>query len=271
MALGEKIENVCETRFRADAAHNDFQNRGGELLPREQMERAADPTHVPDEALVAILLKTGAHGLNVIDLSRRLIEAFGSMKSLVTSDWRALESRIKAWNKAHPDRAIKGVGHVKCLELAAAFEMGRRWMRLAPEEIRNRRVTSPEAAYEVFKAVFTPGDEKEELFVLLLNAKNCPICEPVRLARGTQDFAPAFARDVFKEALKWGARALMVAHNHPTGDPTPSKADLDFTCRLVELGRLAEVKLLDHLILGDADSAGGRGFVSIRESGDFEF
>ena len=269
MALGEKIENVCETRFRVDAAHNDFQNRGGELLPREQMERAADPAHVPDEALVAILLKTGAHGLNVIDLSRRLIEAFGSMKSLVTSDWRALESRIKAWNEAHPDRAIKGVGHVKCLELAAAFEMGRRWVRLAPEEIRNHRVTSPEAAYEVFKTVFTPGDEKEELFVLLLNAKNCPICEPVRLARGTHDFAPAFARDVFKEALKWGAHALMVAHNHPSGDPTPSKVDLDFTRRLIELGRLADIPLRDHLVIGDPLHADG--YISIRAISDLEF
>ena len=127
------------------------------------MERAADPAHVPDEALVAVLLKTGAHGLNVIDLSRRLIEAFGSMKSLVTSDWRALESRIKVWNETHPDRTIKGVGHVKCLELAAAFEMGRRWMRLAPEEIRNHRVTSTAAAYEVFKTVFTPGDEDVDI------------------------------------------------------------------------------------------------------------
>lgn len=249
----------------------DFQQRCGELLPREQMERAADPAYVPDEALVAVLLKTGAHGLNVIDLSRRLIEAFGSMKSLVSSDWRALEARIKVWNAAHPDRVIKGVGHVKCLELAAAFEMGRRWMRLAPEEIRNHRVRSPEAAYEVFKTVFTPGDEKEELFVLLLNGKNCPICEPIRIARGTREFAPAFARDVFKEALKWGAHALMVAHNHPSGDPTPSAADFAFTEKLLEISRLAGIKFLDHLIIGDETSEEGQGFVSLRASRGWNF
>ena len=78
-----------------DAPKNNFDQRGGELMPRELMERAADPALVPDEALVAILLKTGVRGLNVIELSRRLIEAFGSMKSLVSGDWRTLEERIK--------------------------------------------------------------------------------------------------------------------------------------------------------------------------------
>ena len=71
---------------------NNFGERGGELMPRELMERAADPALVPDEALVAVLLKTGVRGLNVIELARRLIEAFGSMKALVSGDWRTLEA-----------------------------------------------------------------------------------------------------------------------------------------------------------------------------------
>lgn len=238
-----------------DADKNNFDKRGGELMPRELMERAADPALVPDEALVAILLKTGAHGLNVIELSRRLIEAFGSMKSLVSGDWRTLEGRIKEWNKTHADRPIKGLGHVKCLELAAAFEMGRRWSRLAPDELKSHKVTNPETAYRIFKTVLTPGDDKENLYALLLNRKNCPICEPLRISRGTTDSAPAFARDVFKEALKWGAVAVMVAHNHPSGDPTPSKADFKFTERLVELAKIAEIRLLDHLVLGDSSFA----------------
>ena len=241
-----------------DSSKNNFDKRGGELMPRELMERAADPALVPDEALVAILLKTGVHGLNVIELSRRLIEAFGSMKSLVSGDWRALEVRIQDWNTTHPDRPIKGLGHVKCLELAAAFEMGRRWSRLTPDELRSKKVTDPDAAYEVFKTVLTPGDDKENLYALLLNNKNCPICEPLRISRGTTDSAPAFARDVFKEALKWGAVAVMVAHNHPSGDPKPSKADLKFTERLATLAKIAEIRLLDHLVLGEGK------YVSIR-------
>lgn len=237
---------------------NNFDRRGGELMPRELMERAADPAFVPDEALVAVLLKTGVRGLNVIELARRLIEAFGSMKALVSGDWRTLEARIRDWNATHPDRPIKGLGHVKCLELAAAFEMGRRWNRLAPDELKTYRVTHPESAYRVFKTVLTPGDDKENLYVLLLNNKNAPLCEPLRLSRGTADSAPAFARDVFKEAIRWGAVAVMVAHNHPSGDPTPSKADFAFTARLVALAKIAEVRFLDHLVLGDT------GFVSIR-------
>jgi len=237
------------------SARNNFDKRGSELMPRELMERVADPALVPDEALVAVLLKTGARGLNVIELSRRLIEAFGSMKSLVSADWRALEERIKDWNKTHPDRPIKGLGHVKCLELSAAFEMGRRWSRLAPDELKAQKVTDPETAYRIFKTVLTPGDDKENLYALLLNRKNRPICEPLRISRGTTDSAPAFARDVFKEALKWGAVAVMVAHNHPSGDPTPSKADFKFTERLVELAKIAEIRLLDHLVLGDSSFA----------------
>ena len=248
-----------------DESKNNFDQRGGELLPRELMERAADPALVPDEALVAILLKTGVHGLNVIELARRLIEAFGSMKALVSGDWRTLEARIRDWNKAHLDRPIKGLGHVKCLELAAAFEMGRRWCRLAPDELKAHKVTNPEAAYRIFKTVLTPGDDKENLYALLLDNKNRPICEPLRLSRGTADSAPAFARDVFKEALKWGALSVMVAHNHPSGDPTPSTADIMFTKRLVELAHIAEIRLLDHLVLGED------GYTSIRSLGEISF
>ena len=247
------------------ASKNNFGQRGGELMPRELMERAADPALVPDEALVAVLLKTGAHGLNVIELSRRLIEAFGSMKSLVSADWRALEERIKDWNKTRSDRPIKGLGHVKCLELSAAFEMGRRWSRLAPDELKAHKVTDPETAYRIFKTVLTSGDDKENLYALLLNRKNCPICEPLRISRGTTDSAPAFDRDVFKEALKWGAVAVMVAHNHPSGDPAPSKADFKFTERLVELAKIAEIRLLDHLVLGDGS------YTSIRSFGEISF
>ena len=91
-----------------DSSKNNFDKRGGELLPRELMERAADPPLAPDEAPVAVLLKTGGHGLSVIELARRLIEAFGSMEALVSGDWRTLEARIRDWNKAHLDHLVLG-------------------------------------------------------------------------------------------------------------------------------------------------------------------
>ena len=243
----------------------------GKVMPREQMESLPDSTQVSDAALLAILLKTGAPGLKIMDLSARILEAFGSLKNLVSGDWRFLEARIKAWNNAHPDRPIKGVGHVKCLELAAAFEIARRWDRLPPEAIKTIHVDSPRKAYDVFRSVLIPGDEKEELLVLLLNTKNRPLCEPIKIARGTQNCIRAYAKDVYKEALRWGAHFVMIAHTHPSGDPTPSEEDVVFTKGLIDVGRLAQIPLLDHLVIGATGSANGQGYISIREYSNLEW
>ena len=237
----------------------------GELMPREQMECVPDSTRVSDAALLAILLKTGAPGLNVMDLSTRILEAFGSLRNLVSGDWRFLEARIEDWNNVHPDRPIKGVGHVKCLELAAAFEIARRWDRLPLEDIKTINVDSPGKAYDVFRSVLVPGDEKEELLVLLLNTKNRPLCEPIKMARGTQNYIGTYAKDVYKEALRWGAHSVMIAHTHPSGDPTPSEDDVVFTLGLIDVGRIAQIPLLDHLVIGATGSANGQGYISIRE------
>ena len=240
-------------------------------MPREQMERAPDSTHLSDAALLAVLLKTGAPGLNVMELSELVLEVFGSLKNLVSGDWRFLEARINGWNATHPDRQIKGVGHVKCLELAAAFEIARRWDRLSVADIRKVHVDSPEKAHEMFRRVFIPGDEKEELLALLLNSRNSPICEPLKIARGTQNFLETYARDVYKEALRWGAHSVIVAHSHPSGDPIPSDEDIAFTQRLIDVGKIAQIRMVDHLVVGASGSANGRGFVSIREFSNLEF
>lgn len=231
-----------------------FAGLADDLKPRELLERAADPSYVPDAALLAIILKTGTEGMDVYALARRLIDAFGSVKQLMACDCRTLEIRIAEYNAAYPEKPIKGIGHVKCLELAAAFELGRRWSRMTPEEVRSRLIDTPEAAYEVFKCVFAPGDDKEELYALLLDVQLHPLRTPIRISRGTSDSAPAFARDVFKEALKWGANAVMVAHSHPSGNLEPSKGDIDFTRHLVELSEIAQIRLLDHLIVATSRS-----------------
>ena len=243
----------------------------GKVMPREQMESLPDSTQVSDAALLAILLKTGAPGLKIMDLSARILEAFGSLKNLVSGDWRFLEARIKDWNNAHPDRPIKGVGHVKCLELAAAFEIARRWDRLPPEAIKTIHVDSPRKAYDLFRSVLLPGDEKEELLVLLLNTKNRPLCEPIKLARGTQNYIGTHSKDVYKEALRWGAHSVMIAHTHPSGDPTPSDDDVIFTQGLIDVGRIVHIPLLDHIVIGATGSANGQGYVSIREYSNLEW
>ena len=241
---------------------NDFKERTGELKPREQMERAASPRELPPEVLLAILLKTGAAGCDVQELARRLLAAFGGLKELLASDWRRLEARIAQYNAANPARPIRGLGHVKCLELAAAFELGARSLRLSPEELRQRTIRRAADAYEIFRMV-VPADETQENFLVLpLDTRYHPLSEPIRMMRGTRDALSVHVREVFREAIRWNARGVMVAHNHPSGDASPSEADLALTRRLCEVAEVVGVDLMDHLVLGDP--LGARPYVSLR-------
>lgn len=239
---------------------NNFAARSDELMPRELMERAASPAQVSDESLLAILLKTGVQGLDVIQLSRRLLEAFGSLKSLVSADWRSIETKIKEYNSLHPNEPIKGIGHVKCLELAAAFEMGRRWARLSPNEIKKLKIETSEDAYRVFKNVMNPETASECVFVLLLNVKCHPICEPICVANGEVASAAFSPSEAFREAVRWGASAIVLAHNHPTEDTVASEEDLDLTRKMVNAAETLAIPVLDHLVIGN-DS-----FLSIRDA-----
>ena len=139
----------------AKKRESNFKKNGvsSELLPREQMERAASPHDLKDEAVLAILLKTGAPGCDVLELARRLIKAFGCIQDLVTADWRTLVAKISDYNKKNPEAPIKGIGKVKALELAAAFELGYRRLRVKPDDLKKMRVATAEDAYEVFKFI----------------------------------------------------------------------------------------------------------------------
>lgn len=231
------------------------------------MERAASAHDVPDEAILAVLLKTGTVGFNVVDQARRLLKAFGGIQGLVSSDWRSLESRIKKFNSDHPQEQIKGLGHVKCLELAAAFELGFRGVRAKPEEIRLIRIRTAADAYRLFKSFALSNAEQENFLVIPVDARQHPLCEPIVVFRGTVDSAPVYAREVFREAVRWGAKSVVIAHNHPSGDPTPGEIDIDITRELVSAGELLGVDLLDHLVIGAPASNDGHGFVSMKESG----
>ena len=229
---------------------NDFKSRSAELKPREMMERAARPSDLPPEALLAILLKTGAAGCDVVELASRLLAAFGGLRELVRSDWRMLEERIAQYNAANPKRPILGIGHVKCLELAAAFELGARSLRLSPDELRRRTVRKASDAHDIFRMMLAPDELQENFWVLPLDTGFHPLCEPILICRGTRDGESVHLREVFREAIRWNARGIMVAHNHPTGDPAPSDDDIVLTRRLVEVAKVVGVDLLDHLILG---------------------
>lgn len=246
-------------------SQNRFSSRPGDLLPREKMRRLASARDMADEDLLAILLKTGSHGCDVLELARRLIALFGSLGQLVEADWRTLNARIRENNADPSAPKILGVGEVKVLELAAAFELARRSRHLQRADFERIRlgVDSASAAYRLF-APFALAEEQETFFVLPVDSARHAMSEPIPILRGTADGLPVHPRDVFRESVRWGAHALFVAHNHPCGNPTPSEADLSLTRKLVAVGRLHGIPLHDHLVLGAPGSAGGKGYVSIR-------
>ena len=247
---------------------SDFKQLSDKVKPREQLRDAVSPSELKPEALLAVLLRTGAAGCNVLETARRLLDAFGSVAELVKSDWRTLERRIRDYNKCHEERKIKGVGQLKMLELAAAFELVRRGYELDGEDIRKVQIRKPEDSYRIFREAAFLGEEQEGFFVLPLDTKKRPLCTaPLRVTYGLVDQASAHPREVFKAAIRWGAQSIVVAHNHPSGDPTPSRDDICMTERLVEAGRIVGIAVVDHLILGSPDSVGGRGFVSLKKLG----
>lgn len=240
---------------------NNFKSLSDELKPRERMRRASSVRSIDDASLLAVMLKTGAPGCDVGELARRLLKAFGSLSRLVRCDWRELRETIKKYNKANPEERVLGIGPTKQLELAAAFELVSRGFEVSRDDVRTMVVDSTEAAVEVFRRAVQMGEEQENFFVLPLDSKNHPLCEPICVTRGTLDMSPVHAREVFKDAIRWGAHAIIVAHNHPCGDPEPSREDVVSTKRLLEASLVVGIPLVDHIVLGKSQC------VSMRESG----
>ncbi len=253
------------SRKLTDGERNRFrETHATDTMPRELFKRTDDPRGVPDETVVAILLRTGTHGCDVLELARRLIGAFGSLKALVSSDWRSILARVKEYNKANPERKITGFGEAKCLELAAAFELGRRRQRLSPGDLRERRIDNADDAYALFRTCFDVDDEQENVFVLALDADRRAICEPFLVSRGTVNATLMHPREVFKQALRWGAHSIYVAHNHPSGNPNPGPKDRERTQELSAVSKVVDIIFRDHLVLGTPESNGGSGYISIR-------
>ena len=129
------------------------------------------------------------------------------------------------------------------------------------------RIETPDDAYPLFRAAVPLAGAREGFFVLPIDAERRPICKPVLVSLGHLPGTAAIELgEVFREAFKVNADAIIVAHNHPSGDPTPSKADLQLTITLQSAANLLGVKFLDHLILGSPDCEEGKGYVSVMES-----
>lgn len=230
------------------------------LQPREQLKRVGS-RHASDDTLLAIILRVGVPGANVVETAKRLLAAFGSLDDLA----RATCDEIVA-------KGIPGIGETKALQVLAAIEFGRRCSyselsRAQSDDVR--RVRSSEDVYDLLMPVVF-GSRQEHFFVVLLGPRNKVIGLPREIAKGQRDAVALRPNLVFEAAIKEGAVQVIVAHNHPSGDPTPSEEDVELTRKLVEAGRLMNIPVVDHLILG-VPSSGHSGYFSLSASGLVEF
>jgi DNA repair protein RadC len=211
--------------------------------PRERLE-AVGPEALSDAELVALLLRTGGRGADAHAVAARLLERPGGLLGLARAARRDLA-------------AVPGVGPAKQATLRAAFELGRRLAagRLAP----GASLRSPADVFRHFHP--TLRDAPHERFLVLLLDGRHRLLRHEMVSQGTLTASLVHPREVFRPALRESAAALLLVHNHPSGDPTPSAEDREVTARLVRAGELLGIPVLDHVVVAE------RGYASLREAG----
>ncbi len=218
-----------------------------EERPREKLA-AHGPAALTSPELIAILLRTGVVGANAVEVARELLEKYGSLGGLSRCSVDEL-------------RKVPGVGFAKAVQLVAAFGLGE---RLAHEKLSKQKIDSPEIVNELVGAEMRML-RKESLRVILLDTRYHLIrTEQVSLGSGNESIA--HPREVFHPAVVSSAYAVIVVHNHPSGDVSPSQADHSLTRRLAEAAELLQIKLLDHIIIG-APANENPGYFSFKEAG----
>jgi len=203
--------------------------------PREKL-LASGHASLSDSELLAVLLRTGTPRNTAHQIGQQLLQRFGSLGGL---------SRCSVGELAR----MRGLGHAKAVQLAAAFGLA---ARLSVESVRKERIDSPERVFQLL-GLEMRALCKESLRVILLDTR-FQLMRVEEVSRGTVNESIAHPRDIFGPVLTASAFAFILVHNHPSGDPTPSEADRRLTTRLSEAARLLQVQLLDHVILGSPDN-----------------
>lgn len=204
--------------------------------PREKLLTRGANT-LSNSELLAILLRTGIKGESAIDLARRLMDKFGSFRNMNQTDTRD-------W------KTFKGLGPAKIAQIQAALEIGRRFREV---EVNNPRQKITSAADIVHIIMPQMRDLKKEVFkVVYLNSSN-KIIEITDAAVGTVNHALPIVREIIHSALQKFAAAMICVHNHPSANIAPSPEDKKFTQELQAAGKLMDIKMLDHIIIGDGN------------------
>ena len=201
--------------------------------PRERFLKYGKEA-LSDAELFAIILRTGTINENVVDMSNRLLKEY-SLEKLYDCSLKELQE-------------IKGIGPSKAMQILAMSELGKRYNN-SKKPIK--KISSAKDVFNYFHEKLK--DEKQEHFyVLILNLQNHIIKEEL-ISKGVLDSAIIHPREVFKPAIKHSASKIILAHNHPSGNPNPSNEDLEITKKLIEAGKLIDIKIIDHVIIGDGE------------------
>ncbi len=198
--------------------------------PRERF-LSQGPESLSDAELQAIILRTGTKSENVVDMSNRLLKEY-KLENLFDCSLKELQE-------------IKGIGPSKAIELLTISELGKRYSK------RKNPVTKITNAKDVFNYFKDKLKDKkqEHFYTLILNTQNI-ITKEVLISKGVLDSALLHPREVFRPAIKESAKKLILIHNHPSGNPEPSPEDIEITKKLIDIGELLDIKVLDHVIIG---------------------
>lgn len=209
--------------------------------PREKLAHYG-PDKLSNAELLAIILGTGGKGINVVELSNKILKKFDS--NLAETNLEELKTTF-------------GLGEAKACEIVACFELGRRFLKDKKSEL----ILSPEKVWEELKGI---RDSKKEHFVVFyLDTRNQVIKQDI-ISIGTLNASLVHPREVFEPAIQHNAAQIIIAHNHPSGDIEPSEEDKKITQRLQDAGKILGIEVLDHIIVVD------KSWLSLREAGVIE-
>lgn len=212
-----------------------------EERPRERLLRYG-PAALRNDELLAIIWRTGTAADSVLSMSTRVLSQMGGIGGVARASIAELVAQ-------------KGVGEAKAVELKAAIELGRRLLLVTPDE--RPAVRSPNDIANLL-LIEMGLLEQEHLRTVILDTKNRVLAIP-EIYKGSLNSAVVRVGELFREAIRQNAAALVMVHNHPSGDPTPSREDIDVTERAIDAGKLLDIEVLDHLVIGHGK------FVSLKE------
>jgi DNA repair protein RadC len=204
--------------------------------PRERLLNYGSQT-LSDTELLAIILRTGCKNLSVLDLAQKILSEFGSLKRLSEV---GIGELIK----------YEGVGVTKAIQIKASIELGKR-IFLDKRGFFQESIQNPKTAFLLFQEDFV-GLSEEHLYCAYLNTKNHCLSKRL-IAKGNLNIVYAQPREILRYALQENAVRIILAHNHPSGDITPSEDDINFTKRVIEAGNIIGLEILDHLIIGNGN------------------